>query len=218
MNVSVVFSCHSKCRVVIGSIHCSLAVSDWWVTGHVRCMKSNLLRWSRRVFVYTPFHTAADTLWCDVMWCDVMWCDVMWCDVMWCDVMWCDVMWCDVMFRCCSTKLDVGKFSKLSELRNLKLRGTNGLTLPAFSFTGGLTQLAVLTRLHTLVSLTVTRSNSSILMFYIIMYLTDCYIWLRVYHSVPRRWSTSHAPNCQLEHIKIYAAALFCQNLLVEWL
>ncbi|KAI0234685.1 hypothetical protein LSAT2_014990 [Lamellibrachia satsuma] len=52
--------------------------------------------------------------------------------------------------RCGSTKLDVGKFSKLNELRTLKLRGTNGLTLPAFSFTGGLTQLAVLTQLETL--------------------------------------------------------------------
>lgn len=52
--------------------------------------------------------------------------------------------------RCCSTKLDVGKFSKLNELRSLRLRGTNGLTLPAFSFTGGLTQLADLTHLHTL--------------------------------------------------------------------
>lgn len=57
-----------------------------------------------------------------------------------------------VATRNSNAKLDLGKFAKLTELEVLKLRGFVGLVQPAFSFTGGLTELSNLTKLHTLVS------------------------------------------------------------------
>ena len=54
-------------------------------------------------------------------------------------------------FRASNAKLDLGKFAKLAELQVLKLRGVVGLVQPAFSFSGGLSQLSNLSNLHTLV-------------------------------------------------------------------
>ncbi|XP_060077099.1 uncharacterized protein LOC132556682 [Ylistrum balloti] len=48
------------------------------------------------------------------------------------------------------TKLDVGKFSALTQLRELRLRGVAGLLLPSFSFSGGLAQLGTMKNLTTL--------------------------------------------------------------------
>ena len=50
----------------------------------------------------------------------------------------------------------MGKFSSLTNLRVLKLRGIAGLTLPAFSLSGGLSDLKTLKNLQKLVCLTTT--------------------------------------------------------------
>ncbi|XP_033733771.1 uncharacterized protein LOC117322915 [Pecten maximus] len=49
-----------------------------------------------------------------------------------------------------STKLDLGKFSALTQLRELRLRGVAGLLLPSFSFSGGMAQLGTMKNLTTL--------------------------------------------------------------------
>ncbi|KAL3874957.1 hypothetical protein ACJMK2_037905 [Sinanodonta woodiana] len=51
------------------------------------------------------------------------------------------------------TMVDIGKFSLLNNLRELRLRGTAGIMMPSFSFTGGLGDLKLLTQLQ-VVSLT----------------------------------------------------------------
>ncbi|KAK7104057.1 mucin-4-like isoform X2 [Littorina saxatilis] len=48
------------------------------------------------------------------------------------------------------SKLDIGKLAGLRKLLELRLRGVSGLTLPPFTFSGTLSQLANLSRLHTL--------------------------------------------------------------------
>ncbi|XP_060584195.1 uncharacterized protein LOC132740334 isoform X2 [Ruditapes philippinarum] len=48
------------------------------------------------------------------------------------------------------TKIDVGNFRCTAQLRELKLRGTGGLSLPSFSFGCGLADIGRLTTLHTL--------------------------------------------------------------------
>ncbi|KAH3859476.1 hypothetical protein DPMN_102291 [Dreissena polymorpha] len=48
------------------------------------------------------------------------------------------------------TKLDISKFSCMTGLRELRLSGLGGLTLPSFSFSGGLADLGVLSKLTTL--------------------------------------------------------------------
>ncbi|XP_050404107.2 uncharacterized protein LOC126820299 [Patella vulgata] len=55
------------------------------------------------------------------------------------------------------TKIDIGKFSTLQHLRELRLRGVGGLVLPTFSSTSGLSQLTQLSHLQVL-SLTTLRS------------------------------------------------------------
>ena len=56
-----------------------------------------------------------------------------------------------IIHRSSNAKLDLGKFAKLTELQVLKLRGVVGLVQPAFSFSGGLSELSQLNKLHTLV-------------------------------------------------------------------
>ncbi|XP_041352604.1 uncharacterized protein LOC121371051 [Gigantopelta aegis] len=56
-------------------------------------------------------------------------------------------------------KTYMGKFAALKQLKELKLRGIGGLTLPTFSFSGGLTELGSLEHLVSL-SLTTLRSVS----------------------------------------------------------
>ncbi len=60
-----------------------------------------------------------------------------------------------VLSVCCRThaKLDMGKFANCKGLRELRLRGMCGLIMPAFSFSGGLPELAVLTNIKILVRL-----------------------------------------------------------------
>lgn len=48
------------------------------------------------------------------------------------------------------TKLDIGKFSQLTKLQELRLRGVASLLLPSFSFSGGIDQLGCLKNLTTL--------------------------------------------------------------------
>ena len=50
-----------------------------------------------------------------------------------------------------TTKLDIGKFCNLKKLYELKVRSPNGLSLPPFSFSGGLQGLSELTSLKILV-------------------------------------------------------------------
>ena len=50
-----------------------------------------------------------------------------------------------------TTKLDIGKFCNLKRLYELKVRSPNGLSLPPFSFSGGLQGLSELTSLKILV-------------------------------------------------------------------
>merc|ERR1712226_496243 len=47
-------------------------------------------------------------------------------------------------------KVDMGKFKNCTQLKNLKLRGVGGLSLPAYCFSGGLSELANLSELTTL--------------------------------------------------------------------
>ena len=49
-----------------------------------------------------------------------------------------------------NAKVDLGKFSSCPGLECLKLRGVGGLTLPAYCFSGGLSELGNLTKLQTL--------------------------------------------------------------------
>ncbi|CAC5357272.1 unnamed protein product [Mytilus coruscus] len=58
------------------------------------------------------------------------------------------------------TKLDIGKFSSLADLKVLKLRGISGLALPAFSFSGGISELKSLKHLQKL-SLTTLKDFES---------------------------------------------------------
>ncbi|CAG2212856.1 unnamed protein product [Mytilus edulis] len=58
------------------------------------------------------------------------------------------------------TKIDIGKFSSLSDLKVLKLRGISGLALPAFSFSGGISELKSLKHLQKL-SLTTLKDFES---------------------------------------------------------
>ncbi|KAL5008970.1 hypothetical protein ScPMuIL_014551 [Solemya velum] len=55
------------------------------------------------------------------------------------------------------TKIDIGKFGLLTNLRELRLRGVGGLSLPAFCINGGITELANLKNLE-LLSLTSLKS------------------------------------------------------------
>lgn len=50
------------------------------------------------------------------------------------------------------TKLNIGKFSSLPHLMELKLRGVAGLAMPSYTLSGGLDDLSSLTQLKRLVS------------------------------------------------------------------
>lgn len=50
------------------------------------------------------------------------------------------------------TKLNIGKFSSLPQLTELKLRGVAGLAMPSYTLSGGLDDLSSLTQLKKLVS------------------------------------------------------------------
>lgn len=50
------------------------------------------------------------------------------------------------------TKLNIGKFSSLHHLTELKLRGVVGLAMPSYTLSGGLDDLSSLTQLKKLVS------------------------------------------------------------------
>ena len=56
----------------------------------------------------------------------------------------------DEQMKSTPTKIDMGKFSSLTNLRVLKLRGIAGLTLPAFYLSGGLSDLKTLKNLQKL--------------------------------------------------------------------
>ena len=65
-----------------------------------------------------------------------------------------------VVCRPAPTKLDIGKFSKLVKLKELKVRNTNGLIIPPFSFSGGLPSLEALTNIKSLVNLSLLCYHS----------------------------------------------------------
>lgn len=50
------------------------------------------------------------------------------------------------------TKLNIGKFSSLLQLTELKLRGVAGLAMPSYTLSGGFDDLSSLTQLKKLVS------------------------------------------------------------------
>ena len=55
--------------------------------------------------------------------------------------------------RSCSSRIDIGKFSQLSNLKCLQMRAAcSGLKLPTFAFSGGMSSLKSLTCLKKLVS------------------------------------------------------------------
>lgn len=66
-------------------------------------------------------------------------------------------MSCMILDRDHVTKLNIGKFSCLPGLRELKLRGVAGLAMPSFTLSGGLDELASLKHLRKLVGLTVNK-------------------------------------------------------------
>ncbi|XP_063428467.1 uncharacterized protein LOC134711645 isoform X2 [Mytilus trossulus] len=89
------------------------------------------------------------------------------------------------------TKIDIGKFSSLSDLKLLKLRGISGLALPAFSFSGGISELKSLKHLQKL-SLTTLKDFESdkelefltLLPNLIHLELGDCTAWTQETYSM----------------------------------
>ncbi|KAL8572560.1 hypothetical protein ACOMHN_040464 [Nucella lapillus] len=88
------------------------------------------------------------------------------------------------------TKLDMGRFGMLSELRELRLRGVSSLALPSFSFSGTLSELACLKHLQTL-SLTSVRALRDSEFSFLrdmpqlrVLELGDCFQWTEETYGV----------------------------------
>lgn len=88
------------------------------------------------------------------------------------------------------TKIDIGKFSSLTNLKTLKLRGVAGLTLPAFPLSGGISELKALKKIQTLSLTTLKEIGDAELEFLTMLpnlthlELGDCASWNLQTYSV----------------------------------
>ncbi|XP_076442649.1 uncharacterized protein LOC143281335 isoform X2 [Babylonia areolata] len=100
------------------------------------------------------------------------------------------------------TKLDVGRFGRLTRLQELRLSGVSSLALPSFTFSGSLPELASLKHLHTLSLTSVCALRDSEFSFLAdmkqlrVLELGECLQWTEeTYRAVGEL--------CNLQHLRL---------------